>query len=204
MKHKLVRKDSVGIKGVHTFQFYEYHKEQDSILRRIAQLTDMRTQFAKLDLLTKEACNYFYQEFQQCKLALKKFQTRQVIVNNLIVNDGLNVLAQRLSGDNTYSAQINYTALGTDATAPSATDTQLGTETYRKALSSGTFLNNVAFIETFFNPTEVTGSFEEYGNFIDGTASADSGELFNRFTQSITKTSSESLNVLSQITFNDA
>lgn len=203
MKHKLIRKEIADIKGVHTFNFFEYHKEQDSVLRKIGFITKTRQSMNKIGLLTDSVQSYLDLEFQKCKKLLAKFQTRQVIVHNKIVNNGLNVFASRLSGSSTFSAQINYTALGTNSTAVSATDSQLGTEVYRKALSSGTFLNNIAFVETFFNPTEVTGTFEEYGNFIDGNAGADTGVLFNRFTQTVSKSNTESLNILSQITFND-
>jgi hypothetical protein len=83
-------------------------------------------------------------------------------------------------------------------------NTQLGTEVYRKALSSGTYLNNVAYIETFFTAAEVTGTFEEYGMFIDGTGAANSGQLFNRFTSTNIKSATETMNVQSIVTFNDA
>jgi len=204
MKHKLIRKETVGLKGVHTFSFYEFHKEQQGVLREIGFITRSRQSISKLGLLTDSVNDYLFNRFQKCKKQLEVFKTRQLIVHNLITNNGLNVLASRLSGSSTFSGQVNFTALGTSTTAPVGTDSQLGNETYRKALSAGTFLNNIAYVETFFNPTEVTGTFEEYGNFIDGNSGANTGVLFNRFTQTVSKTNTESLNVLSQITFNDA
>ncbi len=134
----------------------------------------------------------------------EKFKVRESIIENITTTVGRSVLAQRLSGTTTYTGTVNYTALGTSSTAPAVSDTQLGTETYRKALSSGTYSNNIAYLETFFTSTEVTGSFEEYGMFIDGTGSANSGQLFNRFTESNSKSNVETLNVQSHVTLSDA
>lgn len=133
----------------------------------------------------------------------KEFKTFELLVENVTTTEGRNVFARLLANDNTYSGNVSHTALGTSNTAPSVSDSQLGTETYRKALSSGTALNNVAYLETFFTASEVNGTFEEYGNFIDGSGSANSGQLFNRFTQTVVKSSLETLNVQSIITIND-
>ena len=38
--------------------------------------------------------------------------------SNLIANVGISVIAQRLTGDDTYSGEINYGALGTGTTPP--------------------------------------------------------------------------------------
>lgn len=126
------------------------------------------------------------------------------VVENITTTVGRTVLARRLSGNTAYSGTVNYTALGDDNTAAGVGDATLGNETYRKALSSGTYLANVAYIETFFSATEVTGTFEEYGMFIDGGAGADTGQLFNRFTEQKVKTSVQTLNVQSIVTFADA
>lgn len=134
----------------------------------------------------------------------RRFKTRELIVENITTTVGRSALAQRLGGDTTYTAIVNYTALGTDNTAPVVGDATLGTETYRKALSSGTDLNNVAYLETFFTASEVSGTFEEYGMFIDGTGTVDTGQLFNRFTATNAKAVTETMNVQSIVTFNDA
>lgn len=134
----------------------------------------------------------------------KKFKLREVLVKNITTTAGRNVLARRLSGNTTYTGIVNYTALGTSNTAPAVSDTQLGTETYRKALSSGTYASNIAYLETFFTASEVSGTFQEYGNFIDGSGTANSGQLFNRFIQTVTKSITETLNVQSTVTFADA
>lgn len=145
-----------------------------------------------------------HEEFIYWKRLLEnEFKTFELLVENVTTTEGRNVFARLLANDNTYSGNVTHTALGTSNAAPSVSDSQLGTETYRKALSSGTALNNVSYLETFFTASEVNGTFEEYGNFIDGSGSANSGQLFNRFTQTVIKSSLETLNVQSIITIND-
>jgi len=133
----------------------------------------------------------------------KSFMIRQFRVENITTTVGRSVFAQRLAGVNTYTGNVTHTALGTSNAAPAVGNTTLGTETYRKALSSGTFLNNVSYLETFFTAAEVNGTFEEYGNFIDGTGAANSGQLFNRFIQTVAKSNVETLNVQTTITWSD-
>lgn len=133
-----------------------------------------------------------------------KYKTNETITKNITTTVGRSVLASRLGGDVTYTGIVNYTALGSDNTAAVVGDATLGNETYRKALSSGTNLNNVAYLETFYTAAEVTGTFEEYGMFIDGSGSADTGQLFNRFVSNITKSGTETLNVQSVITLSDS
>lgn len=129
---------------------------------------------------------------------------RQTCVENVTCTVGRSVLMQRLAGITTYSGTVSHGLLGTSATAPTIGDTQLGAETYRKALSDGTFASNVAYLENFYTTTEVNGTFEEYGFVIDGTGTANTGQLFNRFTTTTVKSALESLNVQSTITCNDA
>ena len=127
--------------------------------------------------------------------------TRQFTIKNLVPTVGREVLARRLSGNITYTGAINYCALGTGTTPAANGDTTLDTETYRKVIASATFLNNVAFISAFFSAAEVSGTFEELGYFIDGTATVDTGQLFSRFLATITKSLTETLTIDSEITF---
>lgn len=145
-----------------------------------------------------EEYNYYIEQLH------RKYLANQFIVENITTTVGRAVFAQILGGDNTYTGNVNYTALGTNATAAAVGQTTLVTETYRKALSSGTDSSTTSYIETFFTAAETSGTYEEYGNFIDGTAGADTGQMFNRFTQSVTKAVTETLNVQSIITWADA
>jgi hypothetical protein len=122
--------------------------------------------------------------------------------HNLITTIGRNVLARLLTGDVTYSGQINYGALGSSATAVNNSDTQLGTEVYRKLYASHTTDgNNVAYIDFFYAATDTNGSYAEFGNFIDGTASANTGRIFSHIlTGTWTKTNVQSMFISCQYT----
>jgi len=130
----------------------------------------------------------------------KRFLVKQTVVENITTTVGRSIIIQRLAGFTTYSGTVNYGALGSSPTTPSVGDTQLGTETYRKALSGGTFASNVAYLENFYTASEVSGTFEEYGFFIDGNAGANTGQLFNHFVGTQIKTTLQTLNVQSIIT----
>jgi len=122
---------------------------------------------------------------------LIKTETKQ----NIICAPGLNVLARRLASDNTYTGNINYMALGSGTGAFDGTETQLYTEVYRNAAASYTAQNNIAYISAFYDQTEVTGNFTEFGNFIDGTGSANSGKLWSHISIAWAKTSIQTLTV---------
>ena len=99
---------------------------------------------------------------------------------NLVTTRGRNVLARLLAGDTTYSGEINYGALGSSSTAVANSDTQLGTEVYRKIFASqSTDGNNVAYADFFYTAAETSGTYQEFGTFIDGTASANTGRIFS-------------------------
>ncbi len=101
--------------------------------------------------------------------------------HNLITTRGRNVLCRLLAGDTTYSGQVNYGALGTQVSpTPSNSSTQLGTEVFRKLYSSHTQDgNNIAYIDFFYSATDTNGTYTEFANFIDGTASANTGRIFS-------------------------
>jgi len=198
-------KEDVNTKGTHIITLCDIRNEKaQECERRLEECHLKRGIAMRAGTATKECLKRLWDEYRFYIEQLHKFKTQEFIVENITTTVGRSVLAQRLGGDNTYTANVNYTALGSDNTAPNVADATLGTEVYRKALSSGTDANNIAYLETFYTATEDTGTYEEYGMFIDGGAGADTGQLFNRFTQTITKSNVETLNVQSIITFNDA
>lgn len=134
----------------------------------------------------------------------KRFLKRQRLIENITATVGRSVFMQRLTGTTTYTGIVNYGALGSSATAAAIGNTQLGTEVYRKALSSGTYSSNIGYLENFYTSAETSGTYQEYGFFIDGSGSANTGQLFNRFTTTTVKASTESLNVQSTVTCSDA
>jgi hypothetical protein len=100
---------------------------------------------------------------------------------NLIPTVGRNVLARLLAGDPTYSGEVDWGALGT-AVSPSFTNasTQLGTEAYRAQATSQAFDDEITYIDWFIASGDVADqTFTEFGAFIDGSASADTGQAWS-------------------------
>lgn len=106
--------------------------------------------------------------------------TRSFETRNLVVQSGREVLARLLAGDTAYSGEINYGALGTSSAAPAAGDAQLGAEVARKLFARRRRTTTQIGFDFFYSKADTTGTYQEFGLFIDGTASADSGQLFNR------------------------
>lgn len=88
-----------------------------------------------------------------------------------ITNAGLNMIRDGLSGANL--PRIFYVGLGTSTTAPAATDTQLGNEVFRKAVTSTT--NGASpgevLINMYLAPGDAIGyNIQEVGFFGGNTA----------------------------------
>ncbi len=121
----------------------------------------------------------------------------QVRRKNLIVNVGLNMVRDALDTA-AFDAEIKRVALGTDNTAPALTDTQLGTEVFRKVVTSTSTpavgqLNTVWYIA----PAEAVAAIEEIGWFAGAAAGAgaNSGILVARVLYSHNKTALESIQI---------
>jgi hypothetical protein len=99
--------------------------------------------------------------------------------NNVICNAGYNALTRRLCNDTTYTGFINKMALGTGTPTPNAADVKLQTEVYRNNTASYTASSNIAYLTAYFTETECNGTYTEFGNFIDGTGTADSGLIWS-------------------------
>lgn len=132
-------------------------------------------------------------------------QFKEEVYENQIVQVGREVFSRRLVGDTTYTGAINWGALGTSSTAVSDAQTTLVAEVKRKGVATVSRTNDSAAFRFFFSKADVSGTFQEFGTFIDGTASADTGQMFNRvLTGGWTKSSSESLTVTVQFDLNPA
>jgi hypothetical protein len=114
---------------------------------------------------------------------------------NLVPDVGRSVIAQRLAGTTTYTGTVNKVALGTSTSSPTNSDTQLGAEVYRNNIASYTYSNNIAYLTGFFTAVETSGTYAECGLFIDGTASANTGQIFSHALISVTKSSSQTLTI---------
>lgn len=91
--------------------------------------------------------------------------------------------------------RANYVGLGTGTTAPSNSDTQLETETYRNTTASATNSSNIGYITGFFGLTETSGTFREVGLFMGATGTANSGTILSRSAINITKSTSNTLTI---------
>jgi len=86
---------------------------------------------------------------------------QEVVVPNLVVTTGKNLIASRLK--DTTDAAMSHMAIGTGSTAAAAGDTALGTEAGRVALTSTTVTtNSVAYVASFGAGTG-TGAITEAG-----------------------------------------
>lgn len=126
--------------------------------------------------------------------------SKEMKVKNAVHLSGRSVLARLLAGDTTYSGEINYGALGSASTAISDTDTTLDTEVARKGVANVTRTDDSVTIDFYFSKADTNGTYEEFGTFIDGTSSADTGQMYNRvLTGGWTKSSSEAMTVSLQL-----
>lgn len=127
--------------------------------------------------------------------------------DNLIPDVAGNAYAQQAAGINTQNiGQSQYCALGTNATAPSYGDVQLGTETIRKPISINTVSGRTATLKTFYSQTEVVGTFREVGLFGNGATTvasitANSGILFSKIAVNFTIAATQTLIITITYTF---
>lgn len=117
---------------------------------------------------------------------------------NVITTNGKEYLASWLNSSTTSGANtLKYIAIGTGATAESASDTALGVEIAR-ATGASTYTSGAIFtvVATFAAGTG-TGAIAEYGLY----SSSSGGTLFSRDTESvINKGASDILVIFTQVT----
>ena len=122
-----------------------------------------------------------------------------------ITNSGRQLIRDGVSG--AANDILSYVAVGSSSTAPSNTDTQLGSETFRKAVSS--YLNvatNELQISMYMSPSDDLGDNIQEVGFFGGNASGtpNSGTLFARGLYSHTRpsTASEGITFVVDLTVN--
>ena len=108
-------------------------------------------------------------------------------IKNTIQLAGRNVIARRLANNTTYTGILNYGALL--VAGP--------TETFRKLTASATYDDAVAkaYVTWFFTAAEVSGTFVQWRNYIDGTDTSGSGQEWTRVDVNWVKSTSETLTV---------
>lgn len=118
---------------------------------------------------------------------------------NLITQSGLNYLASILVNEKTNDVPMHL-ALGTGTASAKLEDVKLGNEGIRKVVSSKQRQGNMARIRAFFQAHEANGDWTEFGIFLSGTSTKDSGVLLNRLVTPISKASNQVLSVECRIT----
>lgn len=95
-------------------------------------------------------------------------------------NTGKTLILQRLIGNNTFSLNITHGDIGTDSTSPLDSNTQITSPT-RVNIANSSITSNVATLFFFFsNATLANGTYREFGTFVDGTSTINTGQMFNR------------------------
>lgn len=183
-------RDKVGIEGIVTFTNFEL-----SAPRALAIDEYLHTHRD----IDEADYNFWLDELRQtCR-------TRQLLVHNRVVLAARTEMAKRLIGTQAYTGTINYGAIGTGSTAVTDADAVLDTEAARVQIATKTQTDDEVALDFYFNKASASGTFEEFGLFIDGSASADTGLLFNRaLTGGWVKSSLEAMTVSIQINVNPA
>jgi len=120
-------------------------------------------------------------------------ETREV--KNLVVDDGLGFIASRMK-DATATA-MSHMAIGTGSTAAAASDSALGSEAARNALTSTTVTSNAVAYVASFAAGEGTGAITEAGILNAGS----SGTLLCRTVFSVVnKGASDSMTITWTVT----
>lgn len=187
---KTIKEKFKGFKGKVTFtNFLIDSDEAEKISEVMGRRENMRThEFDFLFNRLKDIC-----------------EVKEMCFDNMIVSVGRQVFAGLLIGETTYSGEINYGALGTGSTAVNDADTVLDTEVKRKSIATRSRVGNTITLRFFYTKSDTNGTYEEFGTFIDGTSSADTGAMFNRvLTGGWVKTALEALTVTVQFDLNNS
>jgi len=115
--------------------------------------------------------------------------------HNLITTVGLGMVVDFLDGG-IADGEIKRMALGSNAAAPALTDTQLGTETFRKAMTTQTQPTTTSLLSTvYIAPDENAVQIEEIGWFagVNADDTPNNGIMVSRVLYSRLKTTLESI-----------
>lgn len=160
----------------------------------------------EIDSFLKLAIDIPHEIYEQKIARLREIcKVREYTFENQIVLVGREVFTRILTNDTTYTGIINYGALGTSATAISDAQTTLVAEVKRKGVAVYSRTGDSATVRFFYSKADTSGTYQEFGTFIDGTSTVDTGVMFNRvLTGGWTKSASESLTVTVQFDLNPA
>lgn len=125
--------------------------------------------------------------------------------SNLIMlgtDTGKDLILDRLAGTNTYSLNITHADIGTGTNTPTVSDTQLQTASARTTVATASVSGNVLTLQFFWADANLSNAtYREFGTFCDGTASVNTGRIFNRilFGTAYTKATGEDSTI--EVTF---
>lgn len=145
-------------------------------------------------------CSSRYQH-QACPFGDEAFEAhnprdREAVGQNTILNTLLDYIADKITGTATaFNPQATYIAVGTGTGATTGSMTDLQTEVYRAAFVDATRPSTgKGTFYWFFAPGDFTGTATEWGFAANGaTGVANSGDLINRFLQTLAVTSSDAV-----------
>lgn len=103
---------------------------------------------------------------------------------NLVMDSpgyGLDLIIQRLIGNNTFSLNIGWIEIGTGTATPTVNDTALTSPSVRATISyQEDYGATDAIVQAYITDANLpNGTYTEVGSFIDGTSSIGSGQIFN-------------------------
>lgn len=191
--------ENVKTKGVYTIKWSDPHKAPEAYDRVMHFVANNPINF----VAPKDRARHYLRLQKLIKAYEREALVKEVQFTNLVPTVGRAVLAKILVGDVTYTGEINKVALGDGTVLPVNGDTVLDNETYRQDVTSVAQVNNIAYLTSFIAAGVATGSYTEGGLFIDGTGSADTGQLFSRvlFTPTVDKGVLTSLTIDVSVTF---
>lgn len=140
-------------------------------------------------------CPHVYDSDLACECGpIARLNADEYFTRNLIVNSALNLARDVLRGA-VNDAQVDWLALGDNATAPAASDTKLVNELFRKTLTTQAVGSTGEVVTTIYvAPAEAVFHIQEAGWFAAGaSATKDSGVLVARVLYDRDKTDLESL-----------
>jgi hypothetical protein len=195
--------NTITVEGIVTVTKMRPQSERDMALRADILSGEERLKTASRDE-RKSIREHLHNLIELLK---ESCMTEQYVTHNLVVTSGLTAITKGMTTNlaSLDEIEVNYTSVGSGTTAPVAGNTTLGTEVARKAVTSLNYSTGTAYIGQFWDYTEANGTHYEGGTFINATATANSGTLFNRVLlespTGITKTSADLLTINYQITF---
>jgi len=142
----------VGTMGI-TFETWEARQMQDPAFRAACEALEDEYQSDALKIRGA------------AEIRLTDIETGEVNVwegHNAVVDGGLNLMLERLSGAAGVAA-LGHLALGSGTASFLGSATGLNSEFYRKAITSASVASNVLTVKTYFTTAQASGYIRELG-----------------------------------------